>query len=56
MSYNTELECYKINVNFYNKIIYDIGANEGSILEFFKNNSKNSTIIGIEPHPNNFKF
>lgn len=29
MTYNLELKCYKHFCNFDNKIIYDIGANEG---------------------------
>ena len=55
MSYNLELKCYKHFCNFDNKIIYDIGANEGEITNFFLENSNNSTIY-VEPHPNNFKI
>ena len=50
---NEELLSYKINVNFDNKVICDIGANEGEMVNFFLRNSKDTKIIGIEPHMSN---
>jgi FkbM family methyltransferase len=52
-NYDEELLNYIKNVNFNNKIIYDIGSNEGEIINFINYNSNNSKIFGIEPHPNN---
>tara|TARA_A100001015_G_C14946724_1_gene694970 strand:+ start:122 stop:841 length:720 start_codon:yes stop_codon:yes gene_type:complete len=56
MNYSKELRAYKHFCNLDNKIIYDIGANEGIITDFFKKNSINSKIIAIEPHPENYKL
>ena len=53
MSYSEELNNYIKYVNFDNKVIYDIGANEGEIIDFVLKNSNNSTIYGIEPHQHN---
>ena len=53
MSYSEELNNYIKYVNFDNKVIYDIGANEGEIINFVLKNSNNSTIYGIEPHQHN---
>ena len=53
MAYSEELNNYLKNVNFNNKSIYDIGANEGYMIDFFLNNSKGSEIYGVEPHPSN---
>jgi len=33
-----------------------LGANEGDMITFFNKYSKNSKIIGIEPHPNNIQI
>jgi FkbM family methyltransferase len=56
MSYNEELNNYIKNIIFDNKIIYDIGANEGEITKFIFDNSKNSTINCVEPHPDNINI
>jgi len=50
---NEELQSYLNNINLNNQIIYDIGANIGDMILFFDKYSKNSNIIGIEPHPYN---
>lgn len=50
---NQELESYNLHINFNNQIIYDIGANEGVMTNFFLKNSNNSEIIAVEPHKNN---
>jgi len=56
MSYNEELNNYLKNINFDNSIIFDIGANEGEITNFILNNSNNSQINCIEPHPYNINI
>tara|TARA_B100000575_G_C23012908_1_gene583431 strand:- start:164 stop:904 length:741 start_codon:yes stop_codon:yes gene_type:complete len=56
MSYNEELTSYLENVDFNNQSVYDIGANEGEILEFINNHSLNTSLHGIEPHPNNISI
>ena len=56
MSYNEELTSYLDNINFDNQIFYDIGANEGEILDFINKNSKNTILHGIEPHPDNIEI
>lgn len=53
---NEELLNYKKHINFNNKIIYDIGANEGVMTDFFIKNSNNSKIISLEPHQNNIEL
>ena len=53
---NEELLSYKKYINFNNKNIYDIGANTGEMTDFFKINSKNSTIYSVEPHKSNIQI
>lgn len=51
-----ELNSYLNHVNFDNEVIYDIGANTGEMIQFFNKHSKNATIVGVEPHPNNVEL
>ena len=56
MAYDEELNNYIKYVDFNNKIVFDIGANEGDIIEFFLKNSNNSMLYGIEPHQHNINI
>jgi len=51
-----ELNSYLKHVKFDNEVIYDIGANTGEMIQFFNKHSKNATIVGVEPHPNNIEL
>ena len=56
--YNINIMCEEYNsyrnaINFDYKIIIDIGANIGDVTHFFLNNSVNSSVLAIEPHPDN---
>ena len=56
MEYDEELNNYIKNVDFNNKLIFDIGANKGEIIDFILKNSNNSMIYGIEPHQYNINI
>lgn len=56
MSYSEELNNYIKYVDFDNKVIFDIGANEGEIINFLLEKSHNSIIYGIEPHQHNINI
>lgn len=55
-NYSLEEESYLKHVVFDDKVIYDIGANTGELSNFFLDNSVNSKIHVVEPHPDNFKI
>lgn len=50
-----ELLNYKKYINFSNKIIFDIGANEGLMIQFFINNNADK-VIAVEPQLDNLRI
>jgi FkbM family methyltransferase len=56
MEYDEELNNYIKYVDFNNKLIFDIGSNQGEIIDFILEKSTNSMIYGIEPHQHNIKI
>lgn len=56
MEYSEELTNYQKNIDFEGNVIFDIGANEGDIIEFMIKHTHNSVIYGIEPHQHNINI